>query len=72
MQKIFLGALILVFALTFEKVEAAEISYGESEIYSQAEMDAAIKIIKKQFGKWKGCELKNIRYAGDDANNAKN
>ena len=72
MQKIFLGALILVFVLTFEKVEAAEISYGSSEIYSQAEMDAAIKIIKKQFGKWKGCELKNIRYAGDDANNAKN
>ena len=72
MQKIFFSALILVFALTFGKLEAAEVIYGESEIYTQAEMNAAIKIIKKQFGKWKGCKLKNIRYAGDDCNNAEN
>ena len=72
MQKIFLGVLIVIFVLTFEKVEAAEINYGESEIYTQTEMNAAIKIIKKQFGKWKGCKLKNIRYAGDECNNIEN
>jgi D-alanyl-D-alanine carboxypeptidase len=72
MKRIFLSALVLVFALTFCRVEAAEIDYGASEIYSQADMDAAIKIIQKQFGKWKGCELHNIRYAGDEYNNAEN
>ena len=72
MQKIFLSALVLVFALAFGNVEAAEINYGASKIYNQNEMDAAIKIIKKQFGKWKGCKLHNIRYAGDDADNAEN
>ena len=72
MQKIFFSALILVFALTFGKLEAAEVIYGESEIYTQAEMNAAIKIIKKQFGKWKGCKLQNIRYAGDECNNIEN
>ena len=79
MKKIFLGALILFFTLTLNQVEAAKaeynstkIEYGESEIYTQQEMDAAIKIIKKKFGKWEGCKLENIRYAGDDANNAEN
>ena len=72
MQKIFLGVLIVIFVLTFENVEATEIIYGESEIYTQTEMNAAIKIIKKQFGKWKGCKLKNIRYAGDECNNIEN
>ena len=72
MRKIFSSALILIFVLTFGQVKAAEIDYGASKIYSQTEMDAAIKIIKKQFGKWKGCKLENIRYAGDDANNAEN
>ena len=72
MQKFFLSALVLVFVLTFEKVEATEIIYSESEIYTQIEMNAAIKVIKKQFGKWKGCRLENIRYAGDDANNSEN
>ena len=72
MQKIFLGVLIVIFVLTFENVEATEIIYGESEIYTQTEMNAAIKIIKKQFGKWKGCKLKNIRYAGDECNNIDN
>ena len=56
----------------FGSVEATEINYGASEIYNQTEMNAAIKIIKKQFGKWKGCKLHNIRYAGDAANNAEN
>ena len=72
MQKIFFSALVLIFALTFGSVEAAEINYGASKIYNQTEMNAAIKIIKKQFGKWKGCKLHNIRYAGDDADNAEN
>lgn len=65
----FIAAIIL---LTFNQAAAVEINYASSEIYMQAEMNAAIKIFKKQFGKWKGCKLKNIRYAGDECNNAEN
>ena len=72
MKKIFSLAVILFVALTFCRVEAAKINYGESEIYTRADMNAAIKIVKKQFGKWKGCKLLNIRYAGDEHNNAEN
>lgn len=51
---------------------AAEIDYGASEIYSRADMDSAIEIIQKQFSNWRGCELHNIRYGGDEANSAEN
>lgn len=41
-----------------------------SEIYSQEDIDLAIKIIKKEFiiG-WKGCTLTEIYYAGDEISN---
>ncbi|MBQ7704010.1 MAG: hypothetical protein IJT73_01065 [Selenomonadaceae bacterium] len=69
--EIFLTAIIL---LTFNQASAAklEINYGSSKIYTQADMDSAIKIVKKNFGKWKGCRLKNIRYAGDNCNSSEN
>ena len=72
MKKILASFLAAVILLTCTQAAALEINYGASEIYTQAEMKDAVKIIKKQFGEWKGCKLKNIRYAGDDANNAEN
>ena len=50
---------------------AAEIKvdYGTSSIYSEADMDAAIELIKEVFNAWDGwdrCELHSISYAGDD------
>ena len=50
----------------------AEIDYGNSELYTQEDMDQAIEMIEKEFGTWEGCELYNIRYASDDANSAEN
>lgn len=73
MKKIFLPILAAVILLTCTQAAAkVQIDFGASEIYTQAEMKDAVKIIKKQFGKWKGCKLKNIRYAGDTCNNAEN
>lgn len=73
MRNFFAVVAAMIFLLTFNQAAAKiEIDYGSSEIYSQPDMDAAIKIIKKRFGKWKGCKLHNIRYAGDDCNNAEN
>ncbi len=64
---------VAIILLAFNQASAKiKINYGTSEIYTQAEMDSAIKIVKKQFGKWKGCKLKNIRYAGDNCNSAEN
>jgi len=73
MKKIFLPILAAVILLTCTQAAAkVQIDFGASEIYTQAEMKDAVKIIKKQFGKWKGCKLKNIRYAGDTCNNTEN
>lgn len=47
--------------------EDVVIDYGTSEIYSQDDMDAAIALIREEFGKWdEGCELHSIRYASDE------
>lgn len=38
-----------------------------SERYSQADIDTAIAVIKKEFkAQWKGCTLTEIYYAGDE------
>ena len=44
----------------------AAIDYGASEVYSEVEMDEAIALIGAEFGSWEGCELHDIRYAGDE------
>lgn len=44
-----------------------KIDYGTSSIYTKAEMDAAIELIKKEFSTWDGCELHSISYSTDDA-----
>lgn len=51
---------------------AVEIDYGASKIYTRADMTPAIEIVQETFGKWRGCKLHNIRYAGDAANSAEN
>lgn len=49
-------------------VSQAEIVSVDSSIYSDAEIQAAIDIIKEDFAAdWAGCELLRIRYAGDRA-----
>ena len=71
MRKIFMAALILF--LTLINVQAsAQIDYGTSKIYTREDMNAAIVLIKNQFSQWKGCKLRNIRYAGDGCNSAEN
>lgn len=44
----------------------SKIDYGNSKVYSKEDMDAAIKIIKKEFfNSFMGSKLKNIRYVSD-------
>ncbi len=50
-----------------------EIDYGSSELYSQEDIDQAMAIVKDNVAAWgEGFTLKNIRYAGDDANSEEN
>lgn len=42
------------------------VDYGNSAIYSEADMDEATGLIFETIGKWDGCELHSVRYAGDD------
>ena len=65
--------LIVAFALTFMlcacggNVKSAEIVPMDSEIYSQKDIDAAIKTATRFFAsKFSGCTLKVIRYIGDE------
>ncbi len=44
-----------------------QIDLGTSEKFSQDELEAAAVTIKCQFAAWEGCELKSLRYAGDEA-----
>ena len=42
------------------------IDCGDSKLYTQAELEAAVEKIKTEFTDWEGCELHSIRYAGDE------
>ncbi len=50
----------------FKIIREPGIDYGSSELYSRGDMDEAIALIREEFGTWEGCELYNVRYAGDD------
>ena len=51
---------------SFCVVEAENLKYG-SNIYTDDEIESAIKVIKADFKKdWKGCALKKIAYLGDE------
>ena len=43
------------------------IDFGDSELYTQAELEDAAEKIRAYFADWEGCELHSIRYAGDES-----
>ena len=65
MKKIFVMAIciVLMFALVGcenGKTANVVIDYGTSSIYTKADMNAAIEVIKKQFNSMDGCELHSL------------
>ena len=42
------------------------VDYGDSAVYTEQDMDDAIKVIEEMIGSWKGCELHSISYSSDD------
>ena len=56
-----------------ENLSGVKIDYGTSSIYSKKDMDAAIKIIMKEFEAFEGCELHSLSYTSDEeCNTAEN
>lgn len=49
-----------------------EVDYGTSEIFTPEQLAEAAIQIKCTFASWEGCELHNLRYAGDEADNEEN
>lgn len=47
-----------------------EIDYGTSDIYTQKDMDEAIKVIKRKIRHMKGFEVHKVYYAGDKSSNS--
>ncbi len=75
MKKMITAVLCLAMIFLFtgcEKGDTSKVSidYGTSAIYSKAEMDSAIDIIKKQFRSFNGCELYRLSYMSDEKCNS--
>ena len=71
MKKIFVFVLILMCSLSLVacggNVENCKITECSSEIYSDAEMESAIRVVKNYFRmNFEGCTLTEIGYLGDD------
>ena len=64
--------------ITFEEYKAGkvmpEVSYdfGNSSLYTRAELEQAAIQAKCEFAKFEGCELHSLRYAGDECATAEN
>ena len=48
------------------------VDYGASELYGEAELEEAAVQVKCKFASFDGCELRALRYAGDEANSEEN
>ena len=80
MKTFILTTLIFIFSIcTVQANDGApanssdvKILYGKSEIYSKADMDAALVVVNEMFGTWQGCTMLDIRYYGDECNNTEN
>ena len=69
--RVLAGLFMVIFCIGCSKADTGnvKIDYGTSSIYSKADMDAAIKIIMKEFEAFEGCELHSLLYASDEEGN---
>lgn len=56
--------IVVLFAASW--LVPVSVDYGDSNVYTNEDMDAAIQIITDEVGSWDGCKLYTIRYAGDE------
>lgn len=65
---VFIVALIIVLSLIAGVLyfKPVSIDIGESNIYSEQEIQSAIDIVKTKFDDFDGCKLFSLSYAGDE------
>ena len=71
MKKAISFVVCLVFAVSFagcgkSDTTKVKIDYGNSSIYTEEDMSAAIDKILNEFSKMEGCELHSLSYSSDD------
>lgn len=62
-------SLICIFGLVGcgnNSISEVKIDYGNSVLYSEEDMNAAIQLIMDTFSTWAGCELHSISYVSDE------
>ena len=79
---VFMLMAVMIFALTAcggneeqssePETAGVTIDYGESELYTQEELEDAVAMINEEFDSWEGCEMHSIAYAGDECNTDEN
>ena len=57
--------LTLVAVIVFALVKPITVNYGSSDIYSQKEIQSAVKCVKDDFKSLHGCKLYSLSYSGD-------
>ena len=64
--------------ITFEEYKSGKVApevaydFGSSSLYTQEELEEAAIQVKCRFAAFAGCELHNLRYAGDECNTPEN
>ena len=64
--------------ITFEEYRAGKVApevsydYGDSKLYTRADLEEAAVQVKCEFAKFAGCELHSLRYAGDGCSTEEN
>ena len=71
-SRLLLCILCLCLLLTACGRQNVQIDYGESHLYSDDEISAAVQVILTEFNSWRGCLLYSLTYQGDEACNAEN
>ena len=72
------AANIMSWGITFEEYKSGKVmpevsyDYGTSDLYTAEELKQAAIQVKCEFATFEGCELHNLRYAGDGCNTEEN
>lgn len=61
----FVMALMLVTVPLTSLRDKPRVDYGESELYSDRDVDRAVRTVMETFDTWRGCRMYSLEYAGD-------
>lgn len=63
-------SLVLALAGCAGNLDNVAVDYGDSALYTQAEIGQAVQVVKDTFRTFNGCTLHSLSYAGDERSEA--